>query len=122
MSQQGLKQTQTLQQKMSPQQIQMIKLIEVTGLELKDKIEQEIQENPALEEGEEQDEMSNEEMEDNSDDKELIRDDVDFEEDAVCPSCGKELFPELPDDAEEDDEDDSDDGDDEDDSGDDDKD
>ena len=80
MSQQGLKQTQTLQQKMSPQQIQMIKLIEVTGLELKDKIEQEIQENPALEEGEEQDEMSNEEMEDNSDDKELIRDDVDFEE------------------------------------------
>ncbi|MBO6005304.1 MAG: RNA polymerase sigma-54 factor, partial [Paludibacteraceae bacterium] len=48
MSQQGLKQTQTLQQKMSPQQIQMIKLIEVTGLELKDKIEQEIQENPAL--------------------------------------------------------------------------
>ena len=80
MSQQGLKQTQTLQQKMSPQQIQMIKLIEVTGLELKDKIEQEIQENPALEEGEEQDEMSNEEIEDNSDDKELIRDDVDFEE------------------------------------------
>ncbi len=53
---------------------------------------------------------------------EIDPDDVDFEEDAVCPSCGKELFPELPDDAEEDDEDDSDDGEDEDDSGDDDKD
>ena len=28
-------------------------------------------------------------------------DDVDFEEDALCPVCGKELFPELPEDAEE---------------------
>ena len=28
-------------------------------------------------------------------------DDVDFDEDALCPECGKELFPELPDGAEE---------------------
>ena len=27
--------------------------------------------------------------------------DVDFDEDALCPRCGKELFPELPEDAEE---------------------
>ena len=28
-------------------------------------------------------------------------DDVDFDEDALCPECGKELFPELPEGAEE---------------------
>ena len=28
-------------------------------------------------------------------------DDVDFDEECLCPECGKELFPELPDDAEE---------------------
>ena len=28
-------------------------------------------------------------------------DDVDFDEEALCPECGKELFPELPDGAEE---------------------
>ena len=43
---------QRLQQKLSPQQIQTIKLIEIPGLELKDRIMEEIQENPALEEGE----------------------------------------------------------------------
>ena len=32
---------------------------------------------------------------------ELDPDDVDFDEDAKCPSCGKDLFPELPDGAEE---------------------
>ncbi len=30
-------------------------------------------------------------------------DDVDFDEDAACPACGKELFPELPEDAEKED-------------------
>ena len=32
-------------------------------------------------------------------------DDVDFDEEALCPECGKELFPELPDGAEEEPED-----------------
>ena len=32
-------------------------------------------------------------------------DDVDFDEDALCPQCGKELFPELPELAEEKDDD-----------------
>ncbi len=36
----------------------------------------------------------------------IDEDDVDFDEDAKCPECGKELFPELPEDAEEESEDD----------------
>lgn len=41
---------QKLQQKLSPQQIQMIKLLEIPALEMEEKIKQEIEENPALEE------------------------------------------------------------------------
>jgi RNA polymerase sigma-54 factor len=42
---------QRLQQKLSPQQIQVIKLLEVPTLELEERIRQELEENPALEEG-----------------------------------------------------------------------
>ncbi len=45
-----------LQQKLSPQQIQMMKLLQVPTVELEQRIKQEIEENPALEEGELQDE------------------------------------------------------------------
>lgn len=45
---------QRLQQKLSPQQIQVIKLIEVPTLELEERIRQELEENPALEEGAEE--------------------------------------------------------------------
>ncbi len=38
---------------------------------------------------------------------EIDPEDVDFDEDATCPACGGELFPELPDDAEAEDGDDS---------------
>ena len=31
----------------------------------------------------------------------IDEDEVDFDEDSICPECGKELFPELPDGAEE---------------------
>jgi len=41
---------QKLQQKLSPQQIQMIRLLEIPALEMEEKIKQEIEENPALEE------------------------------------------------------------------------
>ncbi len=41
---------QKLQQKLSPQQIQTIKLLEVPALEMEERIKQEIEENPALEE------------------------------------------------------------------------
>lgn len=48
-----LKQTlqQKQQQKMSPQQIQMVKLLEVPTSELEDKVKEELIENPVLEEG-----------------------------------------------------------------------
>jgi RNA polymerase sigma-54 factor len=42
---------QRLQQKLSPQQIQLIRLLELPVIELEDRIKQELQENPALEEG-----------------------------------------------------------------------
>ena len=37
---------------------------------------------------------------------EIDPDEVDFDEDALCSQCGKELFPELPDEASDDDEED----------------
>ncbi|HEX8039739.1 MAG TPA: RNA polymerase factor sigma-54 [Chryseosolibacter sp.] len=44
---------QSLQQKLSPQQIQFIKLLQVPTAELENRIEEELETNPALEEGEE---------------------------------------------------------------------
>lgn len=54
---------QSLQQKLSPQQIQFIKLLQVPTAELETRIEEEMEVNPALEEGEEEPttESSNEE-------------------------------------------------------------
>jgi RNA polymerase sigma-54 factor len=44
------KQVLGLSQKLSPQQIQMIKLLELPSLSLEQRIKQEIEENPVLEE------------------------------------------------------------------------
>src|SRR6185503_19715609 len=44
--------SQQLQQKLSPQQIQFIKLLQVPTAELESRIEEELEINPALEEGE----------------------------------------------------------------------
>ena len=46
--------SQTLTQKLSPQQIQFIKLLQVPTAELDTRIEEELEINPALEEGEEE--------------------------------------------------------------------
>lgn len=46
--------TQSLQQKLSPQQIQFIKLLQVPTAELENRIEEELEQNPALEEGAEE--------------------------------------------------------------------
>jgi RNA polymerase sigma-54 factor len=43
--------TQRLEQRLSPQQIQLMKLLQVPTIELDQRIKQEIEENPALEEG-----------------------------------------------------------------------
>jgi RNA polymerase sigma-54 factor len=47
---------QKLLQKLSPQQIQMIKLLEVPTLQIEQRIKKELEENPALEEGSEEEE------------------------------------------------------------------
>jgi RNA polymerase sigma-54 factor len=53
--------SQSLSQKLSPQQIQFIKLLQVPTAELEGRIEEEMEENPALEEGvEEPEELANE--------------------------------------------------------------
>jgi RNA polymerase sigma-54 factor len=49
---------QKLLQKLSPQQIQMIKLLEVPTLQIEERIKKELEENPALEEGTEDDEVT----------------------------------------------------------------
>ena len=46
--------TQTLNQKLSPQQIQFIKLLQIPTAELDTRIEEELEANPALEEGQEE--------------------------------------------------------------------
>jgi RNA polymerase sigma-54 factor len=48
---------QKLLQKLSPQQIQMIKLLEVPTLQIEQRIKKELEENPALEEGTEEDDI-----------------------------------------------------------------
>jgi RNA polymerase sigma-54 factor len=70
---------QKLQQKLSPAQIQVIKMLEVPTLELEERIRQELEENPALEEGAES-EKETEEMDDLSIDDGGNNDDFDPEE------------------------------------------
>ncbi|MDC3352229.1 RNA polymerase factor sigma-54 [Crocinitomicaceae bacterium] len=65
-----LKQTlsQKLLQKLSPQQIQLMKLLQVPTMELEQRIKEEIEENPALEEGREESDADNYEDDHDSDD------------------------------------------------------
>jgi len=69
--------TQSLQQKLSPQQIQFIKLLQVPTAELEGRIEEELEENPALEEGkDEPDELEEEyQEEEKAEDDEIDVDD-----------------------------------------------
>jgi RNA polymerase sigma-54 factor len=55
---------QKLLQKLSPQQIQMIKLLEVPTLQIEQRIKKELEENPALEEGSEEEDVPSETEED----------------------------------------------------------
>ena len=54
---------QKLLQKLSPQQIQLIKLLELPTIQLEQRIKKEIEENPALEEGQEEENFSSNEQE-----------------------------------------------------------
>jgi RNA polymerase sigma-54 factor len=71
---------QKLLQKLSPQQIQMIKLLELPTLQLEQRIKKELEENPALDEGNDQeDEYSADETQDN-DDSQNEEDEFSFED------------------------------------------
>ncbi len=74
---QKLGQIQTLTQKLSPQQIQFIKLLQIPTVELQTRIEEELSNNPALEEARNEDEFNDAE---NSSDGEETNEE--FEEDA----------------------------------------
>lgn len=70
--QQQLKQ----QQKLSPLQIQVVKLIELPVLELEEKIKQELEDNPALEEGYELEENPDTPVDDSDDDGNISQEDL----------------------------------------------
>ncbi|MFO7844568.1 MAG: RNA polymerase factor sigma-54 [Bacteroidales bacterium] len=59
---------QKLLQKLSPQQIQMIKLLEIPTIQLEQRIKKELEENPVLEEGKDEEELLNDPEEDFGDD------------------------------------------------------
>ncbi len=73
---------QKLLQKLSPQQIQLMKLLQVPTVELEQRIKQEIEENPALEEGEQEKEtesdQENEQAESNADESDNKDDEFDI--------------------------------------------
>jgi RNA polymerase sigma-54 factor len=73
---------QKLEQRLSPQQIQLMKLLQVPTMELDARIKQEIEENPALEEGEEKEDEEdfgdNEEDQEEFDEKDDDKDEIDF--------------------------------------------
>lgn len=66
---------QKLLQKLSPQQIQMIKLLEIPTIQLEQRIKKELEENPVLEEGKEEEELNENGEEELN--EENVNDDVD---------------------------------------------
>ena len=56
--------SQKLLQKLSPQQIQFIKLLQLNTLNFQERVDEELLENPALESGKEEDEIQSEESDD----------------------------------------------------------
>ena len=69
---------QKLLQKLSPQQIQMIKLLEVPAMQLEQRIKKELEENPALEEGPDEDDVQNGEEDEEIDQEQAERDQEEF--------------------------------------------
>ncbi len=65
---------QKLLQKLSPQQIQVIKLLEIPTIELEQRIKKELEENPTLEEGYEEENINQEEKEEQNDDEFTLED------------------------------------------------
>ncbi|PSQ79269.1 MAG: RNA polymerase sigma-54 factor [Bacteroidetes bacterium QH_8_67_23] len=86
----NLKQEQKLQQKLSPQQIQYIKLLQLNTLDLEQRIKEEMESNPLLEEGLSEEERAEEESlsdtEEDLDDEERLEDERERELDAEAES------------------------------------
>ncbi len=78
---QKLSLSQSLQQKLSPQQIQFIKLLQIPTIELDTRIEEELEINPALEEGmDDEPEQKDDDFDDDFDDEYKDRsDDIDID-------------------------------------------
>lgn len=70
---------QKLEQRLSPQQIQLMKLLQVPTMELDQRIKQEIEENPALEEGADEVDADFDEPTEFDDQDEFNNDDPDFD-------------------------------------------
>jgi len=80
-----------LLQKLSPQQIQMIKLLEVPTLQIEQRIKKELEDNPALEEGSEEEDLP----EDNNDDELFDNDDADQDEFTLDDYIGEDDIPDY---------------------------
>ncbi|RRO19734.1 RNA polymerase factor sigma-54 [Flavobacteriaceae bacterium 14752] len=73
--------SQKLSQKLSPQQIQLMKLIQLPTLAFEQKIKQELEENPALESGKEEEEDNFDDVDNSQDDEhEVIETEFDVDE------------------------------------------
>ena len=72
---------QKLLQKLSPQQIQFMKLLQVPASQLEERIKEEMEENPALEQGLEEERLSDKEEEEEFGEDEIREEEADFEED-----------------------------------------
>ncbi|MGQ9846868.1 MAG: RNA polymerase factor sigma-54 [Bacteroidales bacterium] len=89
---------QKLLQRLSPQQIQLIKMLEIPTMELEQRIKKELEENPALEEGSEEDEIlavpDDDNIDFNDDDNEdsLNDDTLDSNDDADVNSSKEDDF------------------------------
>ena len=72
--------SQTLNQKLAPQQIQFMKLLQVPTAELDARVEEELEVNPALEEGREEPEVQSDEPDDFDDDELSATEDLNVED------------------------------------------
>ena len=72
--------SQKLSQRLSPQQIQLMKLIQLPTLAFEQKIQQELEENPALESGKEEDETYEEQDNNQDEEHDIIETEFDVDE------------------------------------------
>jgi RNA polymerase sigma-54 factor len=63
---------QKLQQKLSPQQIQLMKMLQIPTMELEQRIKEEMESNPALEEGSDNDDNDDQSQDDSSSDQDEV--------------------------------------------------